>query len=195
MKMANSVDKRKYIKPTLLAILVIMLTGSLQTYAQGTMSYRLSDEDKTEIIRSILRLTQSSIFTSSSNMYLSSENIEFIKPSAVSEFRVVLISSTQIERMKEGFVHDYVVFRSFEVKNEKVIVSLSRITEGRPCFAPAFSREQKITYEYGREAGIWEGELVRHSVPLPFPLGQNLNLKQPKYIWAKPNKSLNRTRN
>jgi hypothetical protein len=194
--MADGVVKRGLLRLLLLVLFTFMANSPFQIFAQGTMSNPISKEDKTEIIKSILQLTQSSVFTRFTSIkYLSLENIEFIAPTLISDPGFVLLSYSQIEELKKEHVIEYVIFRSIDMESEKVIVTLSRMTEGRPCFAPAFSSEQKIKYEYSKESGQWKGELIRQLFPSPFLYDQILNIKQSTYIWTKPDKSISRTRN
>jgi uncharacterized protein len=183
--------KQKFISAAFLALYALMVSGALQTHAQEMMSNRLSNKEKSEIIESVLQQelkSQQAEFDSTK--ILSSENIEFIEPSKISEYGFILLSAAQIEESKKKEVIDYVVVRRIEAKGNIVIVSLSRMREGSACFNPKFSSGKNFMYEYHWKSGKWIGGLTGKS--LPFLYDMNLHTEQ----WAprtKPNNSLNPT--
>jgi hypothetical protein len=163
----------------LLLVSLLILGGAFSTFAQSTISNSLSNEDKSEIIESVLKQeakAQSQVGEFRNIKILSSENIEFIEPSKILELGFILLGSAQINERKGNGVIEYLVFRRLLSNDGKVTVTLSRVSEGHPCFGPAFLREQKFTYEYRNESGAWIGELTARTFPISF--GKNLNTKQ-----------------
>ncbi|HEV2912569.1 MAG TPA: hypothetical protein VGX92_04565 [Pyrinomonadaceae bacterium] len=183
--------KRRFIPAAWLVLYALMLSSASQANAQEMMSTRLSNSEKSEIIESVLQQELSSQQAEfDSAKILSSENIEFIEPSQISEYGFILLSGAQIEERKKKEVIDYVVFRRIEVKGNIIIVSLSRMREGSACFNPKFSSGKNFIYEYHWKSGNWIGGLTGKS--LPFLYNMNLHTEQ----WAprtKPNNSFNPT--
>jgi hypothetical protein len=143
---------------TLLMLCTLMVSGALQVHAQESSAIRLSDQDKSAIVESVLRQELNLQGTEFRSLNVSSENLEFIEPSEIFRLGVRLISPDYI-RNSQGV--EYVMVKGIEARGNKTIVTLSRAFEGRPCFGPAFSREHNVTYEYRRESGPWTGELIR----------------------------------
>ncbi len=168
--------KQRFISATSLALCTLILSGALQVHAQVSSVTRISDEDKSVIVESVLHQelrAQSAEFTSITNV--SSDNIAFIDPSKISKLGFTLISTAYIRERKKTDIVEYITFKGIEARGEKVIVTVSRVVEGRPCFGPAFSREQNLIYEYYIESGNWRGELIRKT--LPFVFDKTLNAK------------------
>lgn len=168
---------RRFISATLLLLHTLILSSALQAHAQDLRHIPLSDKDKSEIVESVLQQelkAQSSEFEILTN--LSSENIEFIDPSKISKLGLILISDAYLRERKKDNIVEYVIFKRIEPKGERVIVAVSRVVEGRPCFGPAFSSERNFIYEYYRESGHWTGEMVRNA--LPFLFYKNVNTKR-----------------
>ncbi|HEU0143848.1 MAG TPA: hypothetical protein VFQ47_03595 [Nitrososphaera sp.] len=150
--------KQRFILAAFLVLYAIMVSGVLQTHAQEMMSNRLSNKEKFEIIESVLQQelnSQQAEFDSAK--ILSSENIEFMEPSKISEHGFILLSDSQIQERKKKEVIDYVVFRRIEAKGNTAIVSLSRMREGSACFNPKFSSGKNFIYEYHWKSGKWIG--------------------------------------
>jgi hypothetical protein len=168
--------KQRFTSATLLMLYTLIVSGALQVHAQESSLIRISDEDKSAIVESVLQQelkAQSAEFTNIINV--SSENIAFIEPSKISKLGFTLISPAYIRERKKTDIVEYVTFKRIEARGEKVIVTVSWVVEGRPCFGPAFSREQNFIYEYHMEPGSWTGELIRKT--LPFSFDKNLNAK------------------
>ena len=91
---------------------------------------------------------------------LSSENIEFESASRLRELGFVLLNAYRMRILKSDQSVDYVVFRRIVAQDGVVTVSLSHVVESRPCFGRPSSSERNFTYEFRREAGEWNGQLV-----------------------------------
>ena len=115
---------------------------------------------------------QSSKFENIRN--LSSDNIEFVEPSRISRNGFALLGASQIRNLKKDNLVEYLVFRRIYSKGGIVVVVLSRVNEGHPCFGHAFSRERSFTYEYQKNAEKWMGQLVKRP-PLPISFSRNLS--------------------
>jgi hypothetical protein len=120
-------------------LVLLMATGMSHTHAQSQSS-SLSDEDEADILESLLQLATKpfdSDFVSTRNF--SSENISSVSASRIKQCGFSLRSPGDIESTKRDQVIEYVVIRGIYPKGGMVVVSVSVVTEGRPCFAPAFS--------------------------------------------------------
>lgn len=148
--------KQRFNSATLLMLYSLMVSGGLLVHAQESSLLRLSDQDKSAIVESVLQQELKVQGAEFKSLNVSSENIGFIEPSEISRLGFRLISPAHI-RNSQGV--EYVIVKGIEARGNKAIVTLSRVVEGRPCFGPAFSREQNFIYEYHRESGRWTGEL------------------------------------
>jgi hypothetical protein len=71
--------------------------------------------------------------------------------------------------MKRDSVLDYLRFNQIPLRDGVAVVSLSRVTEGRPCFAEAFSSEKGYTYKVRQTVVGWIAELTQTPAsPLSF---------------------------
>jgi hypothetical protein len=162
------------------AILLLSLASS-SLLARGDQKKReaLSNEEKAEIVESVLQLeleAQSSVGEFKYIRDLSSDNLEFLEPSRISRQGFILLNASQILNLKKNRVVEYVVFKRIDLEDGVAVVVFSRISEGRPCFAPAFSREQSFTYEYRKTSGEWTGRLIKRTPP-SIPFGKTLSPK------------------
>jgi len=152
----------------------ILLLG-LVAVARGqqTSSGGLSNVDKTAIIDAVLKLelrNQSSIPFYGKIRAVSSENIEFIEPSRLSNHGFSYFPAIDIMVLKRDRVLEYLRFNQILLRDGVAVVTLSRVTEGRPCFAAPFSSEEGYTYKARQTVVGWIAELTqRPASPISFP--------------------------
>lgn len=157
----------------ILASLIVSGVFLARGQSQSTL---LSDAEKADIVESLLQLeieAQDSEFENIRN--ISSDNIGSVSTTRIEKHGFSLKSAGQIESLKKDHVVEYVVIRRIYLRDGILVVRLSRVIEGRPCFSPAFSRERSFTYEYLYGSTGWVGRLVRK--PLPFLLVRSLAIK------------------
>lgn len=156
--------------------LVLFMASSLLARDQQSNSTPLTDDDKAKIIESVLELESKALVSEFKSVRnLLSDNIEFVAPARIYGQGFTLLTASQIRTMKMDRVVEYVVFRRIYSRDGIVFVNLSRVSEGRPCFAPSFSAEQKFTYEYHKKSGEWIAQPV--SVPFQFSFGRPVAAK------------------
>ena len=149
-------------------LVLLMATGMSHTHAQSQSS-SLSDEDEADILESLLQLATKpfdSDFVSTRNFF--SENISSVSASRIKQYGFSLRSPGDIESTKRDQVIEYVVIRGIYPKGGMVVVSVSVVTEGRPCFAPAFSTQRSFSYVFKKSGEQWVGRLLKGPVPFPF---------------------------
>lgn len=152
---------------------VSILSLGLVAVARGqqTSSGGLSNVDKTAIIEAVLSLelrNQSSIPFYGTIRAISSENIEFIEPSRLSNHGFNYFPAIDIMVLKRDHVIDYLRFNQILLRDGVAVVTLSRVTEGRPCFAESFSSEKIYTYKARQTAVGWIAELTQSPAnPIP----------------------------
>jgi hypothetical protein len=139
--------------------------------SQQTSSGELSNVDKTAIIEAVLTLELPSQDSLPYPLYgkrgtISSENIEFIEPSRLSNHGFRYFPLIQIREMKRDHVVVYLRFSQVLLRDGVAVVTLSRVTEGRACFVENFYSEEVYTYTARQTAGMWIAELTH---PLSFP--------------------------
>jgi hypothetical protein len=157
-------------------LVLLMVSSAWVAHGQQAKSNVLSDNDKAEIIESMLELESSAQSSEFENIRkLSSENIDF-DASRISGLGYTLLTASQIRDLKKDRVIKYVVVRKIYSRDGVVFVSLARVTEGRPCFGAIFSSERSLTYEFQKNAGEWIGQLIR-SPALQLTFGKNLPTK------------------
>ena len=150
-------------------LVLVMVSCVLVARGQQTKSNVLSDDDKAEIVESVLEFESSAQSSAFENFRkLSSDNIEFVEPSRISGHGFTLLPASEIRESKKDRVVRYMVFRRIYLRDGIVVVSLSRVIEGRPCFGPFFSSERNFTYEYQKNSGEWIGRLVTRPLQLSF---------------------------
>jgi hypothetical protein len=155
---------------------ILILVLGLVAFARGqqTSSGRLSDVDKTAIIESVLNLelrNQSSVPDFGNIRQVSSQNIEFIEPSLLSNHGFTLVSAGELSASKRDHVVEYLLFKQILLRDGVAVVALSRVTEGRPCFGAPFSRERRYTNEARQTVVGWIAELTqRPTSPISFSL-------------------------
>ena len=151
------------------SILVLLMTSSVLLTHGQSRSGVLSNEDEAEILESLIQSEIKPLFSELGNIRVfSSDNIGSFLATRIAKHGFSLVAAREIERSKQEYVVDYLVIRSISLRDGIVVVRLSHVTEGRPCFAPPFSRERSFTYWYKKEPTGWVGKLVKRGVPFPF---------------------------
>jgi len=152
------------------AISILLVAGIVMARGQQTAPDTLSDGDKGAIVESVLDIelrTQASVPDFANIRKVSSDNIEFIEPSRLSKHAFTLVAASQLRESKKDRVVEYLLFRKIFVRDGAVVVVLSRVTEGRPCFGAAFSHERSYTYESRRTSGGgWLTQLIGRPAPM-----------------------------
>jgi hypothetical protein len=133
----------------------------------------LSTADKNEIVASALR----SAFGTSGHIRpaLSTENLEFVDSTRMSEMGFTLVGAGQVQ----FFLDDYVVFQRIAANDGVVSVVLSRTTLSRACFSrTVVSTERRtFTFEFHKEASEWIGQRVDQLM---------LQVQRSNKLFAKP---------
>ena len=141
----------------------------------------LSDAQNADIVQALLEIESEAQRSEFLNIKgVSSSNIEFLPNALISKLGFFPTPAREIDNLKVDHVLNYLLIRPIKYLGEgRVSVTLARITEGRPCFGPSFSREESFTYEFTMlvqdGSPHWAGRLVRKS--LPFSLGKSLYSK------------------
>ena len=150
-------------------ILMLAIAGGLLVaHGQQSTAGLLSDDDKAQIIESVLYLelrTQASVPGFANIRQVSDDNIEFIDPSRLSKHGFTLVAASQLRESKKDHIVEYVLFRKIYSRDDLAVVELSRVTEGRPCFAAAFVTERSYTYKSRRTPFGWVAQLIRTPAP------------------------------
>jgi hypothetical protein len=149
------------------AIWMLVVVGG--AHAQQPTANILSAHDKAEIIESVLDLelkTQASFPGFANIREVSSDGIEFIEPSRLSKHGFTLVDGSQLRESKKDRIVEYLAFGRIYLRDGVVIVVLSRVTEGRPCFSEPFSTARSYTYEMRRTVDGWVTQLIGRPVPV-----------------------------
>ena len=153
-------------------ILILFVVGILAARSQQPTSDVIADADKTGIIESVLyleRRNQSSVPDFGNIRDVSSDNIEFVEPSRLSAHGFTLVSVGSLNAAKQNNIVEYLRFGKISLRNGVAVVVLSRVTEGRPCFAEPFSLERRYPYKARPSPVGWIAELItRPALPLSF---------------------------
>jgi hypothetical protein len=160
------------------ALIVTSLLASGVFLAHGqNQNTVLSDDAKADIVESLLQLVIEAPFSEFKYIRkISSDNIGSVPTTRIAKHGFSVLSADQIRTLRnDNFLVEYVILRRMDLRGSVVTVNLSRVIEGRPCFAPPFFREESFTYEYKEGAKGWVGRLVQK--PLPFSFGRNLAIK------------------
>lgn len=154
------------------AILALFVAGSMSHTLSQTHSNTLSDEDEAQIVESLIQLETNRLGAELGAVrYFSSENLGSLSAARITKHGFWLVSPSGIETWKRDYMLTYVVIRSIYPKDGIVVVRVSVVTEGRPCFAPAFSAERSFTYWFKKTANEWVGQLKR---PSPFMFSKSI---------------------
>ena len=152
----------------LVASMLALILGSGVLHAQGQRAV-LSEEDEGQIIESLIKLETKFFDTEFGGLRtFSSVNLSSVLARKIAGLGFSLIEDREIQEKKTDHVIEYLVIRGIDLRNGRVIVKLSAVAEGRPCFAPAFRTERSFTYVFWKEADQWVGRLSKGSAPFPF---------------------------
>ena len=149
------------------------------TRAQSSV---VSDDDEADILQSLIE-NEIQRFGSEFNSprTFSSENISPTSAARIKKLGFWVSTASDIERRKREWIVNYVVVRSIQLQrtglnnihlNDGIVVRLSEVNEGQPCFAPAFSTTRSFTYEFQKTANGWVGRIVKK--PSPFTFSKSL---------------------
>ena len=153
-------------------LVLLMATSTAHIHAQS-QGVTVSDQDEADVLESLLQLATEPLGWDFGNTRrFSSENIRSLSASRLKQHGFTLVQPSDIERGKRDNVIEYVVIRSMYSKDTIVVVRLSVVKEGRPCFAPSFFTQSNFTYYFKKSEGQWVGRLVRG--PSPFPFSKSL---------------------
>jgi hypothetical protein len=162
-------SKMLFIGRFVASILALLIASSVLHIHGQSQSGVLSDEDEAEILESLIQLEIKPLGSEFGSPWIfSSDNISSVVATRIAKHGFKLMAADEIKRSRQEYVVDYVVIRSIYRRDGIVVVRLSAVTEGRPCFARAFSRERSFTYEYQKNLRRWVGKLVKRPVPFPF---------------------------
>jgi hypothetical protein len=136
------------------ASLMLMVCFASVGRAQQTDQDNLSAADKNEIVSAALRISFGFVRP---HLALSSENLEFVDSTRMSEMGFTLVDAGQLRL--SPIVDDFVVFSRIESSD---FVVLSRVTVRRACFSSAVVSRERVTFtlQFHKDAGKWIGVLV-----------------------------------
>jgi hypothetical protein len=75
------------------------------------------------------------------------------------------VSASSLREAQKDHVVDYLLFRKISFRDGVVVVTLAKIKEGRPCFAPPMHSESSYTYEVRRTSKGLIATLIRSPAP------------------------------
>ncbi len=160
---------KMFIRRFVASILGLLIASSVLLINGQSQSGILSDEDEAEILESLIQSEIKPPGSEFGNIRIfSSDNIGSVSATRIAKHGFSLMTAREIERLKQEYVVDYGVIRSIYLRDGIVVVRLSTVTEGRPCFAPPFSRERSFTYEFQKNPTGWVGKLVKRPEPFLF---------------------------
>jgi len=139
---------------------------------QETPSGGLSNVDKTAIIEAVLKLEprHQSSMVYGGGQRVSSENIEFIELSRITKYGFRYLPAKDILVLKKDQLLEYLRFNQIFLRDGVAVVTLTRVTEGRACFAESYSSEKRFTYQARPTAVGWIAKLMLSPAsPLSFP--------------------------
>jgi hypothetical protein len=152
------------------ASILALLLASGVLHAQGK-SAALSEEDEAKILESLVELQKKYLSPDSelgTIRIFSSANISSVSQRQIAKLGLSVITELDIQKSKIDNVIEYVVIRSIDLRNGIAVVKLSAVSEGRPCFGPAFYSVRSFSYAFQKNADQWEGRLLKRSLPFPF---------------------------
>jgi hypothetical protein len=149
------------------AILFLLGVSAVSALGQQPAAEPLSYGDVTAIVQAVLEQTNKlTLLSNPANIKtISSENIEFVDSSQLAKYGITLVSASSLSERKEDYVHEYLLFRNISMRDDVAVITLTKVTEGRPCFSSSFRREKSYTYEVRRTS---KG-LIAESIPPPGP--------------------------
>jgi hypothetical protein len=151
------------------SMISIMLLGSVVVIrAQQTSNATPSDADKTGVIESVLDLERSNRYSSpdfDNIKYVSSESIEFIDSTRLSNRGYTLVAANQLCELQKNRVVKYLLFTNVSAGDAVVNVAVSHIRGGRACFEGRFYSERSYKYEVTRTSAGWTAQLTHKPMP------------------------------
>jgi len=158
-----------FIRRSLASIVALLIASSAVLIHGQSPNPVLSDDDEAAILETLVRLETKRLGSDIGHIKtFSSANLSRASAARLAKLGFSLITMWDIEKYRTEHVIDYVAVRSIRVREGTVFINLSAVTEGRPCFAPAFSRERSFTYTFQKSEDEWFGRLVKRSAPFPF---------------------------
>lgn len=160
-----------------ITILLIIAALSSVDVRAVILKYRVTDEDKTEIIKQMLepqlvgeKVDETDKIVSDfelmmrakGGIVLSTENVKARLVPAIAGVRLQLLSPREIQRKanREGDFM-YLAFPQFEVKGSKVVVTLVRTWAKSKDSAMGYLSGGSETYEFSKESGKWVSKFIK----------------------------------
>ena len=163
--------------PVKFCLLIILLAHAATSANSPSMSQEktLTDEDKAEIIKSVLAEELKSqedpepkapgfprgFRNDVGDQYLSTENIDFFRlPDNLAKHFKLMPPDELRKRILNREHFQCFVFKDFIAKDEKVLVKVSlRFTQY--FFGGFLDAKRELEYEYQKLSGRWEGKLIK----------------------------------
>lgn len=159
----------------------ILLLVSVAARTQQGSTISLSNADKTAIIESVFAAelrNQNSVPDFANIRDVSSDNIEFLEPSELSNRAFTLVAAVDLRQSKKDRVVTYLLFRSISMRDDVAVIKLARVSEGRPCFGGPISVERTYTYESRRSSGGWVAQMTaRPASFVPFVVKRSVVMR------------------
>ena len=152
------------------SVLALLLVSN---FLQAQSRYgAISEQDEAGILESLIKLELEKKTLGSEIGYIrtfASANLSSVSARQLEKHGFTMIRDDEIQIRKTSWVIDYLMVRNMELKNGLVTVMISAVTEGRPCFGPAFRSQRSFTYTFRKEGEEWVGQLLRTSFPMSYP--------------------------
>ena len=154
----------------LASTILILLAVSANAHSQLPRPKPLSYADTAAIVISVLEpppppWSLNHLFVFHKRYTVSSENLEFVDSSELEKHDIRLVSASSLREAQKDHVVDYLLFRKISFRDGVAVVTLAKIKEGRPCFAPPMHSESSYTYEVRRTSKGLIATLIRSPAP------------------------------
>ena len=160
---------RVFIGRLLASIVALLIAGSVFLTHGQSQSSLISDADEADILESLIQSQFKAPGSEIGNIRIfSSDKISSTSAKRIAKHGLALMTGSEIRIFRQAHVVDYVVIRSIYLNEGVVVVRLSTVTEGRPCFAPPFSQQHSFTYEFKKDPFVWTGKLIKPPVQFFF---------------------------
>jgi hypothetical protein len=138
-------------------LVLLSLCYLLHVSAQGTQaSNALTDTDKSEIIRSVLKQeTEGLLNQFRYNRNVSPENIPGDLIQELSSNGYTVLRST---KPRDGGFIEYLAFDRIEAVDNEVFVTVAKVTKSNSCFGRPSNDSAFRYYRYKKIDGEWKGE-------------------------------------
>jgi len=151
-------------------ILILLGVSVVNALGQLPRPKPLSDADTTAIVISVLEppptpLSLNHLFVFHKRYTVSSDNLEFVDSSELEKHGIRLMSASSLREAQKEHVVNYLLFRKTSFRDGVAVVTLAKITEGRPCFGPPRHSESSYTYEVRRTTKELIATLIRSPAP------------------------------